>query len=158
MNVNKKLLIILNHLICLVGGFHTPIANIAHNSNRRCINKSITNNDNYNYQYQHKDVTKLNLSNNINNDGNNDDGSKTGNNNSKTAITAISSIGVIETLYLTWSKLSSSNVLFCTDDGSTGGCSDVLNGPYGSLSLFSIDIPLPLFGVLGMYYMFSIFT
>jgi len=77
MNVNKKLIIILNHLICLVGGFHTPIANIAHNSNRRCTNKSITNNDNYNYQYQHKDVTILNLSNNINDDDNNDEASKT---------------------------------------------------------------------------------
>jgi len=140
MSKDTTFLMALVHLIWIIEAFHTPNINGV-TSNSRIHTKTIAqqlSKDDW-FKLKHR-ATKLNLY----NDEINEDENK--GNASKNIITALSSIGVAETLYLTWSKLSSSSVLFCTEDG--GGCGDVLNGPYSSLSLFSMDIPLPLFGVL----------
>lgn len=58
----------------------------------------------------------------------------------------VSFLGMIETGYLTYSKLTSTQPQFCYFSGS---CSDVLDGPYSSVG----PIPLSAFGFLGMYFM-----
>eukprot|EP00594_Rhizosolenia_setigera_P008817 CAMPEP_0178972360 /NCGR_PEP_ID=MMETSP0789-20121207/20956_1 /TAXON_ID=3005 /ORGANISM="Rhizosolenia setigera, Strain CCMP 1694" /LENGTH=320 /DNA_ID=CAMNT_0020659771 /DNA_START=56 /DNA_END=1015 /DNA_ORIENTATION=- len=55
----------------------------------------------------------------------------------------VSFLGMIETGYLTYSKLTSTQPQFCYFSGS---CSDVLDGPYSSVG----PIPLSAFGFLGL--------
>lgn len=55
----------------------------------------------------------------------------------------LSGIGMIETAYLTFVKLTSAEPVLCSTGGS---CGDVLNGPYASVG----DIPLSAFGLAGM--------
>jgi uncharacterized membrane protein len=62
-------------------------------------------------------------------------------------ITGLSSIGAIETAYLTYSKVQGNSVV-CPIDGSSS-CQDVLNGPYSVLPIVANhDIPLAAIGCL----------
>lgn len=54
-------------------------------------------------------------------------------------IGTIASLGVVETAYLTWTKVAAGGETFCGPD-----CSSVLNSPYASVA----GIPLPVFGLL----------
>lgn len=54
----------------------------------------------------------------------------------------IASVGVVETMYLTATKLTGAEAL-CTEGGS---CSDVLNGPYSTLP--GTEIPLSVLGLI----------
>lgn len=66
----------------------------------------------------------------------------------------LSFLGIIETSYLTYDKLSSSSSSlinsFCSADGE--GCNSILNGPYSTITLLdgAVDIPLSVLG-LGAY-------
>ena len=79
-------------------------------------------------------------------------------------IATISSIGILETAYLTYDKIQYSKLgggvrggasslvsAFCSSTeqggGGSGSCNDVLHGPYASLHLGTIDIPLSLLGM-----------
>eukprot|EP00903_Cladosiphon_okamuranus_P006853 g6675.t1 len=58
-------------------------------------------------------------------------------------IGAMASIGALESAYLTYQKLNPAGLdLLC---GASGGCLDVLNGPYSSV----LGVPLSAFGTLG---------
>eukprot|EP00586_Coscinodiscus_wailesii_P006658 CAMPEP_0172480604 /NCGR_PEP_ID=MMETSP1066-20121228/5891_1 /TAXON_ID=671091 /ORGANISM="Coscinodiscus wailesii, Strain CCMP2513" /LENGTH=304 /DNA_ID=CAMNT_0013242101 /DNA_START=322 /DNA_END=1237 /DNA_ORIENTATION=+ len=61
-------------------------------------------------------------------------------------LSIVSAVGMVETAYLTFTKLTTKSVLFCGDDG--GGCGDVLNSPYATIHFGSFDVPLPLLGFL----------
>jgi len=56
---------------------------------------------------------------------------------------AIAGAGLAETAYLTFTKLSGSDVGLC---GSEGGCGDVLNGPYASIP--GTNLPLAMIGMV----------
>ncbi|CAN0337749.1 unnamed protein product, partial [Hapterophycus canaliculatus] len=59
------------------------------------------------------------------------------------AIGAMASIGALESAYLTYQKINPAGLdLLC---GASGGCLDVLNGPYASV----LGVPLSAFGTLG---------
>lgn len=70
-------------------------------------------------------------------------------------IAAISSIGILETAYLTYDKIqyasngktSSLVGALCSADSGASSCNDVLHGPYASLHLGSLDVPLSTFGM-----------
>jgi len=93
------------------------------------------------------------------NDNNNDNNANSDNNNIPlwSTMVALSTVGALETAYLTYIKLSSSSStassLWCPISG--GGCNNVLNGPYSTIHLPFLggdnvipDIPLSLLGCL----------
>lgn len=75
--------------------------------------------------------------------------------NLRKQLVAISSIGILETAYLTYDKIqytsskTSSSLIgaLCSDSGGASSCNDVLHGPYASLHLGTIDIPLSTLGM-----------
>jgi len=87
------------------------------------------------------------------NDNNDDDTPRCWNPDLRKTLAAISSLGLLETGYLTLDKLSQGNGLvdaICTGDA-TGSptCGDVLHGPYASLHVGGgLDIPLSLLGMV----------
>ena len=94
--------------------------------------------------------------------------------NLRKTIATISSLGILETAYLTYDKLqfaSNGGVgenaaslvsALCSSNGSGGGggasCNDVLHGPYASLHIGTIDIPLSLLGMMAYTIAFSLAT
>ncbi|MBD0336842.1 MAG: vitamin K epoxide reductase family protein, partial [Cyanobacteria bacterium Co-bin13] len=58
---------------------------------------------------------------------------------SRRLIAGIAGLGILETSYLTWSKLTG-NAVACPVEG----CDRVLNSPYATV----FGLPLPLFGLL----------
>jgi uncharacterized membrane protein len=56
---------------------------------------------------------------------------------------SIATLGVLETSYLTFTKLQGGDTAFC---GVDGGCSDILNGPYSYVPF--TEIPLSAMGLL----------
>ena len=74
-------------------------------------------------------------------------------------IAAISSLGILETAYLTFDKMqfsakkSTTSLVsaLCNSSSSSGGggsCNDVLHGPYSALHVGAFDIPLSLLGMV----------
>jgi uncharacterized membrane protein len=61
-------------------------------------------------------------------------------------ISGLSSIGALETAYLTYSKLQG-NVVSCPIDASSSSCQDVLNGPYSVLPPIVSNLQIPLAAV-----------
>lgn len=89
--------------------------------------------------------------------------------NIRKIIATISSIGILETAYLTYDKIQYSKLggggaslvsAFCSSTEQSGGgggsCNDVLHGPYASLHLGTIDIPLSLLGMAAYTMVFSL--
>lgn len=94
--------------------------------------------------------------------------------NIRKIIATISSIGILETAYLTYDKIQYSKLgggvrgggasslvsAFCSSteqgSGGSGSCNDVLHGPYASLHLGTIDIPLSLLGMTAYTMVFSL--
>jgi len=83
--------------------------------------------------------------------------------NLRKTIAAISTLGILETAYLTYDKLqytSSSGggstasliTALCSSDqaggGGGGSCKDVLHGPYASLHFGMVDVPLSVLGMM----------
>mmetsp|Transcript_17530 Transcript_17530/g.34985 ORF Transcript_17530/g.34985 Transcript_17530/m.34985 type:complete len:444 (+) Transcript_17530:66-1397(+) len=88
--------------------------------------------------------------------------------NLRNTIAAISSLGILETAYLTYDKLQYTSsggnsaslvTALCSSSqqGSIGGsCNDVLHGPYASLHIGSLDIPLSVLGMMAYTMVFSL--
>lgn len=62
-------------------------------------------------------------------------------------LAAIASVGVLETAYLTYAHVTSSNVLFCTETAQDATCQSVLMGPY-SVVPGTDNLPLATLGLL----------
>lgn len=76
--------------------------------------------------------------------------------NLRKQLAAISSLGGLETAYLTYDKIQYSSGggkasslvgALCSDDGGASSCNDVLHGPYASLHLGGADVPLSALGM-----------
>mmetsp|Transcript_5211 Transcript_5211/g.8588 ORF Transcript_5211/g.8588 Transcript_5211/m.8588 type:complete len:466 (-) Transcript_5211:51-1448(-) len=97
--------------------------------------------------------------------------------NLRKTIAAISSLGILETAYLTYDKLQYTSsggktsggaslitALCSSNQGSVGGggvgsvssCNDVLHGPYASLHIGTLDIPLSVLGMMAYTMVFSL--
>ncbi len=74
--------------------------------------------------------------------------------NLRKIIASISTLGILETAYLTYDKFQYTSsgggasliTALCSDNG--GGCKDVLHGPYASIHLGTVDVPLSVLGVM----------
>ena len=86
--------------------------------------------------------TRLNSSKNV--DNSNKEGGGIWNPELRKIMGTLSAIGMLETAYLTFIKMTSMEPILCSSQGS---CGDVLNGPYASVG----DIPLAAFGLLGKF-------
>jgi len=71
-------------------------------------------------------------------------------------IAAVSSLGILETAYLTYDKIQYSSSggkasslveALCSADSGDSSCTDVLHGPYASLHLGGLDVPLSALGM-----------
>jgi len=87
--------------------------------------------------------------------------------NLRKTIAAISSLGILETAYLTYDKLQYTSsggnsaslvTALCSSSqqGSVGSCNDVLHGPYASLHIGTMDIPLSVLGMMAYTMVFSL--
>eukprot|EP00985_Skeletonema_marinoi_P023834 scaffold16094_cov80-Skeletonema_marinoi.AAC.1 len=87
--------------------------------------------------------------------------------NLRKTIAAISGLGILETAYLTFDKLQYTSsggnsaslvTALCSSSqqGSIGSCNDVLHGPYASLHIGSLDIPLSVLGMMAYTMVFSL--
>ncbi|KAL7453312.1 hypothetical protein ACHAWC_004975 [Mediolabrus comicus] len=118
-----------------------------------CLNEGLSNNDNLNTSDNQTALSPTSC----------------WNPNIRKIIATISSIGILETAYLTYDKIQYSKLggvgggaslvsAFCssTEQGSGGSCNDVLHGPYASLHLGTIDIPLSLLGMAAYTMVFAL--
>lgn len=86
--------------------------------------------------------------------------------NLRKTIAAISSLGILETAYLTYDKVQYvskgsaaslvSALCSSTEQGGGGSCNDVLHGPYASLHIGALDIPLSVLGMMAYTMVFSL--
>mmetsp|Transcript_24851 Transcript_24851/g.38107 ORF Transcript_24851/g.38107 Transcript_24851/m.38107 type:complete len:451 (-) Transcript_24851:72-1424(-) len=87
--------------------------------------------------------------------------------NLRKTIAAISSLGILETAYLTFDKLQYTSsggnsaslvTALCSSSqqGSIGSCNDVLHGPYASLHIGTLDVPLSVLGMMAYTMVFSL--
>ena len=110
----------------------------------------------------------------INHDDTSSSSSSCWNPNLRKTIAAISSLGILETAYLTYDKLqyaarggSATSLIsaLCTSNTEQGGggggsssssCNDVLHGPYAALHIGTLDIPLSVLGMMAYTMVFSL--
>lgn len=85
--------------------------------------------------------------------------------NLRKQLAAISSLGALETAYLTYDKIqynsagkASSLVGALCSDGGAASCNDVLHGPYASLHLGGLDVPLSSLGMAAYAAVFLLAT
>lgn len=102
------------------------------------------------------------------NDPGGDDSPSCWNPDLRKQIGAISAIGLLETAYLTYDKLQySANgktasligaICSSTENGASSSCKDVLHGPYASLHLGTLDVPLSALGMAAYGTVFALAT
>ena len=92
-----------------------------------------------------------NNNNNIDDIDSSIDNNNNNNNNKamKYGLIGLSTLGLVETGYLTFAKLTSSSLIsnFCSSSSSSSSCSDVLSSPYSEIP--GLNIPLSLVAFLG---------